>query len=121
EVRHADVHEDDVGIDLRGELERLVAVRRLTDELDVGPFVENHLEAAPHERLVVDDEDADAHGSLPSGNVAATLKPPLSAGPAESEPPKTATRSRMPISPCPLPPPSPEPSSRTSTSSAESR
>jgi hypothetical protein len=48
-------------------------------------------------------------------------EPPSAPVPTASEPPRTATRSRIPMSPWPLPPRSPEPSSRTSTSSAERR
>ena len=99
EVRHADVHQDHVRIDRGRKLECLVAVRRFADELDIGTLVEDHPEPASDQGLVVDDEHANGHGSVPSGKLAATAKPPLSPGPASSEPPKTATRSRMPISP----------------------
>ena len=37
----------------------------------------------------------------PSGSTAETTKPPPGAGPADSEPPSSATRSRIPVSPCP--------------------
>ena len=117
EVRHAHVHEDDVGVELARELERLHAVGRFAHELEVGPLLEHHAEAAAHERLVVDDENA-GH----SGNLAATRKPPVFSGPVSSEPPNAVTRSRIPMRPRPEPPPFPvpAPSSRTATSSSPS-
>ena len=42
-------------------LERLQAVARLADDLDVGLRLEDHPEAGAHERLVVDDQDSNAH------------------------------------------------------------
>src|SRR6266540_4043783 len=94
---------------------------RLAAELEIGALLEDHAEAAADERLVVGHENADAHVAATSGRRAATLKPPPGAGPAASEPPKTLTRSRIPISPwpaaVPLLPPA-RPSSRISTSSA---
>ena len=63
EVRHADVHQDDVGVELAGCPERLLAVARLADDLDVRLRLEDHAEARAHESLVVDDQDTDAHAS----------------------------------------------------------
>ena len=52
-------------------LDRLQAVLGLAHDLDVRLRLEDHLEARPHERLVVDDQDANAHApgrlSLPPG------------------------------------------------------
>ena len=59
ERRHADVHQHDV----RPQPERLrdgvLAVLSLADHLDVLLGVQNHAEAGPDERLVVDDQHAD--------------------------------------------------------------
>ena len=42
-------------------MDRLVAVGRLADDLDVRLDVEHHAKAGAHERVVVDEQDADAH------------------------------------------------------------
>ena len=61
--RHADVHEHHVGPGARA---ARPPRRRLglADHVDVVLRVEDHAEAGPHERLVVDDEDPD-HGAPP--------------------------------------------------------
>ena len=61
ELGHADVHQDDVRLEPPGLGDRLDAVRRLADDLDVLLRLEDHAEARPDERLVVDDQDAEAH------------------------------------------------------------
>ena len=52
------------GRELAGAVERLGAVARLADDLDVVLGFEDHAKAAAHERLVVGDQDAD-HGARP--------------------------------------------------------
>ena len=47
-----------------GALDRLAAVRRLADDLDVGLGLEDHAEAGADQRLVVGDQDADGHARL---------------------------------------------------------
>ena len=95
------------------------AVDRLADDLDVVLGVEDHPEAGADERLVVGDQDADAHAASTgsrgaaaasaasaspcSGSRASTSKPPPGRGPACSSPPITRTRSRMPTRPWPPP------------------
>ena len=59
---HADVHEHDVGAMLERQAHRLLAVGRLADDGDVVLRVEQRPEAAPHQRLVVGDDDGD-HGA----------------------------------------------------------
>ena len=59
--RHPDVHQHDVGPAATHGLDRLRAVRRLGDDAQVGLGLEDHPEAGAHERLVVGDEDVDAH------------------------------------------------------------
>jgi len=65
-------------------------------------------EALPHHRLVVGDQAPYGHiacravgrHAVPlNGSTAETTKPPSGAGPADSEPPSSATRSRIPASP----------------------
>ena len=70
--RHADVHQHDVGPSALDQRDRLGAVGGLADDLDVVAGVEDHAEAAAHERLVVGDQDADAHGAASSGSRAWT-------------------------------------------------
>ena len=63
--RHPDVHEHHVGLCALGEGDRLGAVRRLADDIDVRLGLEDHAEAGPHQRLVVDDHDPDAAHPMP--------------------------------------------------------
>jgi hypothetical protein len=102
EVRHADVHQDDVGSRDRERLERGAAIAGLADHLHVGLRLDEHPETRPDEGLVVDEEDPGAHAA---GRTAWTSKPPSSRGPAVSRPSWTSTRSRMPTSPSPRPSP----------------
>ena len=99
---HLDVHEHDVGAQAPGRRRGLLAVLRLADHLDVGLGPEDHAEPGADHRLVVGEQDADAH-SAPSGvgSLTRTANPPPAAGPALSCPPWSAARSRMPISPRP--------------------
>ena len=63
ELRHADVHEDDVGpVEVDG-AEHLAAVGGLADHLEVVRAGEHHPQARAHERVVVDEQDADHRGS----------------------------------------------------------
>ena len=66
-LRHPDVHQDHVRSQTLRLCDRVGAVRGLAGDVDVLLGVEDHAEARAHERLVVDDEDAQAHdvsGSL---------------------------------------------------------
>ena len=94
-------HEDDVGPELPGTRERLVAVDRLADHLHGTVAREDRLETGAHQRVVVDEQHADrrvAHDTSRYGSVARTLKLP-SSGPASSVPSTRAARSRMPTIP----------------------
>jgi hypothetical protein len=71
-VGHADVHQDDVGPQLAGALDRLLAVSRLADDLEVVLRLQEEPEAGPDELLVVDDQQPDAQVSTPIGRRAAT-------------------------------------------------
>ncbi len=68
DVRHADVHEHDIWMEVARERDRLCSVRRLADDVDVGLGVQDHPEAAAHESLVVREQDANRHRVEPSGN-----------------------------------------------------
>ena len=80
---HADVHEDDVGLLARDELDRLDAVGGLADDLDVVGRAQQHREAAAHERLIVGDRDPDRIVTRRprTGSSATTRKPPPDARP----------------------------------------
>ena len=61
ELGHADVHQDDGRVEAGRLVDRLEPVRRLGDDLDVLLPGEQQAKAGAHHRLVVGDEDADAH------------------------------------------------------------
>jgi hypothetical protein len=81
---HADVDKADVGPELAGEADRLGPVGSLGDHFDVGLVLEDQAQAAADQRLVVGEQDPDAHGFLLAGNgsVAATTQPASGPGPA---------------------------------------
>ena len=90
------------GSSVVGERDRLGAVARLADHLEVGLGLEDQTEARPHELLVVGQQHADAHARPSrSGSLAWTRKPPSGRGPALSSPPNRPTRSLIPMSPRP--------------------
>ena len=94
-VRHAQVHQDDVGAQSAGQRERLLAVRGGPDDLDPGQEPQQHLEALADDPLVVRDQHPDrAH----AGTHSSTRKP-ISVAAAASVPPSSSARSRMPVSP----------------------
>ena len=99
DVGHADVHQHDVGPLAAGELDRLGAVGRLADDLDVVLGVEQGPEPAAYEHLIVGEEDLDHWRPF---QVATTSKPPSRRGPVHSSPPVDSTRSRMPTRPNPI-------------------
>ena len=63
-LRHADVHEHDVGHGLLRPLDGLGAVGGLADELDVGFLLQHHLEPAPEQRVIVDHHHPELLGRL---------------------------------------------------------
>ena len=65
-LRHAHVHEHDVGHGLLRSLDGLGAVGGLTHELDVGFLLQHHLQPAPEQRMVVDDHHAKASARSPA-------------------------------------------------------
>src|SRR5450631_3466722 len=89
------------------------AVTGRTHHVHVGCGVDHDDKAATHECLVVGDDDTDRHESrvrvvaklrwLSSVRRLALTRYPFAHGPASNSPPKSAARSRMPISPCPCP------------------
>ena len=77
ELGHADVHQDDGRLEAGGLLDRLEAVARLGDDLDVLLAGEQHPKSGAHHRLVVGDEHANRHGRPPPiGSRVLRTKPP---------------------------------------------
>ena len=102
--RHPHVHQDHVGVQVPRLADRVGAVRGLAHHHQARLGGEDRGEALPHHRLVIGDQasrsrTAGRHAVTPSGSTADTTKPPPADGPAESEPPSSATRSRIPVSP----------------------
>jgi hypothetical protein len=64
--RHADVHEDHVGVVAADSVDRLEPGPRFTHDLDVGLDAQDHGEAAADQRLVIDDQHPDRHDAAPS-------------------------------------------------------
>jgi hypothetical protein len=60
---HADVHQDDVRGQFTHPLDRVAAVHRLADDLDVRHRAQQDREALAHHHLVVRDQHADRHAS----------------------------------------------------------
>ena len=58
-TRHDDVHEDDIGFQRPGAKDRFLEVAGLADDLDVFLRVEQELEPAAHDGVVVDYHDSD--------------------------------------------------------------
>ena len=83
---------------LPAEPDRLRAVRRGGDDVDVRLGREQRGEALADDLLVVGDERPD-HVVGPVGRVTSTTKPPPSAAPHENVPPAIVARSRIPTRP----------------------
>jgi len=62
EPRHTDVHEDDVGPVEVDRAEYLAAVGGLGHHLEARRAGEHHPQAGAHERVIVDEQDADHRG-----------------------------------------------------------
>ena len=97
EHRHAQVHEDDVGTVPADQGQRLPAVGGLGDHLQVRLGVEHAAQAVTDHRMVVGDEDPDAH----VGTDTAIVVPEPRALSTCNSPPMAPTRSRIPASPNP--------------------
>ena len=97
-VRHADVHEDDVGPVEVDRAEHLAAVGGLGHHLEARCAGEHHPQAGAHERVVVDEQDADHRGRR-----ARRTNAPSGSTPCSSSPPASVTRSASPIRPVPAP------------------
>src|SRR3546814_16766059 len=96
DLRHANVHQDDIGLGGSHDPHRLAAVGRLADGGQVGFVVDDHPEPATDDSLVVDHDDAQsAHGpatGLAAGNTPSTRQPPRLPPPAATGTPSTKRR-----------------------------
>ena len=72
DLRHADVHQHDVGEQFGRERDRLGAVAGLADDFDVVLGVEQGAEPGAHQHLVVGEQHADRHGHHRGCHVATT-------------------------------------------------
>ena len=98
ELRHADVHQHDVGPVEVDRAEHLAAVGGLGHHLEARRAGEHHPQAGAHERVIVDEQDADHRGRR-----ARRTKAPSGSTPCSSSPPASVTRSASPIRPVPAP------------------
>jgi hypothetical protein len=72
--RHADVHQDHVGAQQAGSLDGLAPVGGFPHHVQPGLRLEDEPQAAPHERLVVGEQDRGHWRPGSSGTVARTAK-----------------------------------------------
>ena len=100
ELRHADVHQDDVGLVQVNSREHVAAVGGLADDVEVRGAGQHDPQAGADQRVVVDEEDADrvvGTDGRTQDEVARRVDAMLRV------PPISATRSARPISPVPAP------------------
>jgi hypothetical protein len=92
DARHPDVHQDHVGVQFPGQPDRLGPVAGLAHDVDVVGFLQDHPETGPHQRLVIGQQQADAHRTGPIAAVAVMGRrawirhPPAGSGPALTAP-----------------------------------
>jgi hypothetical protein len=68
DARHADVHEHDIGAISAREFQCGASVFHVGGDLDVALRLEDHAQAAAHERFVVGDQDTDHNRTRSSGS-----------------------------------------------------
>ena len=113
-LRHVQVHHHDVGPQALGLLDRLDAVAGLADHFHVGFERHHQRQTAPHQRLVVDDQQAHALRSVRSALIAGTpsflpgwMDAPCRALFGIGKDPKPSRNRTCPISSGPRPPAQP--------------
>src|SRR3954447_2632888 len=87
--RHADIHQRDVRPRRQREFDRRVAVRRLSDDAQVGFRVEDRRDPGPYDGLIVRDGHSDRHGKASGSH---TRPAPRSV--VERVPPAASARAR---------------------------
>ena len=96
-VAQGQVEHDDLGLQPASLIERIADGRGLADDLELPGLLEHAPDPAPHELVIVDEEDAD-HGA--SARVAKRTRPPPLSGLSSSTRPATMrARSIMPSMP----------------------
>jgi len=64
---HRQVDDGDIGLERRDELHALGGVARLTDDREVGRGGQERAHPLSHDRVIVDEEDADGQRALVAG------------------------------------------------------
>ena len=98
-MRHSEVHEDDVRVELLDERDRLVAIGGSADDLNVVHEPKHHRQPFADDAPAVGDYDGDHAG------IHSSTRNPSSVRPESRWPPISSARSRIPVSPYPLPAP----------------
>ena len=102
-LRHAQIHQNDVRSLSGDHFNGLRAVASGADEVDPIDQADQHRQAVAHDSLVVGDHDADRR--LAQRGTSSTTRQPSWVGPARIVPPSRSTRSRIPCKPRPPPTP----------------
>ncbi len=100
---HVQVHEDDLRVFRRDDLDGGLAVFRLAGHGDPGHGAEQQHQALADRGLVVRDDDGYRLRVLGHAGIIRHTRQVPAAGPASSAPPASAARSRRPVSPAPAP------------------
>ena len=93
---HPQIHEDDVGEQVSGHGDRLVAISGGAHDLDVRQQAQHHRQSFTDHPLVVSDENT--HRLAHAGTRNSTRKPPRVIA-VLSSPPSSSARSRIPVRP----------------------
>ncbi len=102
-ARHVQVHEDDLRVLRRDDLDGGLAVLRLAGHGDPGHGAEQQHQALADGGLVVRDDDGYRLWVLGHAGILRHTRQVPAADPASSVPPASAARSRRPVSPAPAP------------------
>ena len=100
---HVQVHEDDLRVFRRDDLDGGLAVFRLAGHGDPLHGAEQQHQALADGGLVVRDDDGYRLRVLGHAGIIRHTRQVPAAGPASSAPPASAARSRRPVSPAPAP------------------
>src|SRR5271165_2004597 len=102
-ARHVQVHEDDLRVFRRDDLDGGLAVLGLAGHGDPGHGTEQQHQALADGGLVVGDDDGNRLRVLGHAGIFRQIRHVPAAGPASSVPPAPAARSRRPFRPAPAP------------------
>ncbi len=93
---HPQIHEDDVGEQVSGQGDGLVAIRGGAHDFDVRQKAQHHRQPFTDHSLVVSDQNT--HRLAHAGTRSSTRKPPRVIA-VVSSPPSSSARSRIPVRP----------------------